>query len=222
MSVHSLEEEVIGVFTKVHGANQVYAFGKVPFGWQHSQRWVHQSSEHYLWLDYFISNYFLFNGEFFKVFIDVSSGNFSSYFAYQLSDIFFCVQAFVFRIVLQLVYFLLNFFFSRYYLRQAAHKFLHFSLLFRTRGYRHMNYPNWSYWGVMADFLNAFDCLMVFVLMSWRLLNIIGKFIMIWDTHVFLAFLAAFATAAFSLDVFEGFSRNKKESYLWSLLNYLC
>jgi hypothetical protein len=85
-----------------------------------------------------------------------------------------------------------------------------------------MNYPNWSYWGVMADFLNAFDCLIVFVLMSWRFLNIISKFIMIWDTHVFLAFLAAFATAAFSLDVFEGFSRNKKESYLWSLLNYLC
>lgn len=170
---------MIGVFAKVHGANQVYALGKVPFGRQHSQRWVHQSSEHYLWLDYFISNYFLFNGEFFKVFVDVSPRNFSSDFADQLSDIFFRVQAFVFGIFLQLVNFLLNFFFSRNYLRQAAHKFLHFSLLFRTRGYRHMNYPNRSYWGVMADFLNAFDCLMVFVLMSWRLLNIISKFIMI-------------------------------------------
>lgn len=60
-----------------------------------------------------------------------------------------------------------------------------------------------SYWRIMADFLNALNCVGIFLLTSWSFLNIVCELVMIRNTHVFLTFLSTFSIATFSLDVFK-------------------
>ncbi len=61
----------------------------------------------------------------------------------------------------------------------------------------------------MTNLFNAFNCLVVFILMPWSFFNVISQLIMIRDTHIFLAFLTALAIAAFPLDIFESLSKVK-------------
>ena len=74
----------------------------------------------------------------------------------------------------------------------------------------------------MGKFFDALNCLVVFFFLSGGFLNVVSKFLMIRDAHVFFALLVSFSSASFSFDVSESLSEYRNRKYLWSLLNYLC
>ena len=216
-----LEKQVFSVFTEIHRPNQVYALRKELLSRQYRQCWIRQNFKRRLFMNNLVSYDFLLNWKLLKVIVVFFSRYFSSYFAYQLSNVFSGVDAFVFRIFFKLIDFQLNFF-SCDDFRQTVDKFLHFLFFVRSWGNRRMNDSNWSDRRVLSNFLNTLNCLIVFVLLSGRFFKVKGEFLMVRDAHIFLALLVSFSSASFPFDVSESLSKVRKWKYLWSRLNSLC
>lgn len=133
---------MLSVLAKIHRPNQVDAFREVPLGRQNCQRWVCHALKWSLLINDLVSYDFLFNGKLFKVFIDISSWDFSSDLADQFSNVFLGIYAFVFWILFKLVYFKVNFLLGFNDLRKAVHEFLHFLFFLGTGSHRHMDDPD--------------------------------------------------------------------------------
>lgn len=63
---------------------------------------------------------------------------------------------------------------------------------------------------------------MVFFLVSGGFFDIECQIVMIGKTDVLLTLLISFTVASFTFNIFEGLPGDKRNKYLWSLLNSLC
>lgn len=62
----------------------------------------------------------------------------------------------------------------------------------------------------MGNFINTLNSLMIFVLLSGGFFKVVGKYVVVRDTHIFLALLVSFSGTSFPFDVSESLSKVRK------------